>query len=68
LLLCHPSIVLDLDRLLGLASSGTRLRSSSFGFGGFFCLLGFSLGFLLGLSSFLLFLHLSAEPWNAWDR
>jgi len=64
LLLCHPGIILDLGKLLGLASSGTRLRSSSFGFGGFFCLLGFSLGLLLCLSSFLLFLHMSAEGWS----
>jgi hypothetical protein len=62
LLLCHPGIILNLDRLLGLASSGARLRSSSFGFGGFFCFLGFSLGFLLCLSSFLLFLYTSASP------
>jgi len=63
LLLCHPGIVLDLGRLLGLASSGTRLRSSSFSFGGFFCFLGFSFGFLLSLSSFLLFLKTSAMTW-----
>ena len=64
MLLCHPGIILDLGRLLGLAGSGTRLRSSSFGFGGFFCFLGFSFGFLLGLSSFLLFLKMSATPWT----
>lgn len=63
LLLCHPGIILDLGRLLGLAGSGTRLRSSSFGFSSFFCFLGFSFGFLLGLSSFLFFLKMSATPW-----
>ena len=68
LLLCHPGIILDLGRLLGLASSGTRLRSSSFGFGGFFCLLCFSLGFLFSLSGFLFFLYALAIPLEMWGR
>jgi hypothetical protein len=57
LLLGHPGVVLNLNRLLGsIASSSTGLRSSSFGFGGLLCFLGFPLGFLLSLSGFLLLL------------